>query len=224
MPIAPSSWSGPSAAIVAGWIRSRISATSPGTANDVPWLNIVIGRCSAGAATPYGTVGVVDEQMHVRLADQSQEIGNVAAARALHVVGVDGPPGDGRDGVLELGRLVEPVGVERHGHVVTVGVAQRVIDDVRVRAVVLVDLEPASRRRRRRASSGASSSARALACSPTLTGHRSSPARIASIAHGGSSNPALISVVTPPDSAAGSSAGLIVWTWLSTAPGVAIRP
>jgi hypothetical protein len=34
----------------------------------------------------------------------------------------------------------------------------------------------------------------------------------------------VISVVTPPDSAAGSSRGLIAWTWLSTAPGVAMSP
>ena len=45
-----------------------------------------------------------------------------------------------------------------------------------------------------------------------------------SMAHGGSSKPALINVVTPPERAAGKSAGLIVWTWLSIAPGVAIRP
>ncbi len=44
------------------------------------------------------------------------------------------------------------------------------------------------------------------------------------IANGGSSKPAVMSVVTPPDSAAGTSCGLIAWTWLSTAPAVAIRP
>ena len=44
------------------------------------------------------------------------------------------------------------------------------------------------------------------------------------MAHGGSSNPAVMSVVTPPDSAAGNSSGEIRWTWLSMAPGVAMRP
>ena len=42
-----------------------------------------------------------------------------------------------------------------------------------------------------------------------LTGHASRPASIRSIAHGGSSKPAVMSVVTPPDRAAGSSSGLI---------------
>ena len=74
------------------------------------------------------------------------------------------------------------------------------------------------------ASRSAASSERAQAWSPTLTGHDARPASVRSISHGGSSKPAVISVVTPPDSAAGSSRGLIAWTWLSTAPGVAIRP
>ena len=50
--IAPSSWSGPSAAIVAGWIRSRASSTSPGTPIEPPWFMTIIGMCSAGALTP----------------------------------------------------------------------------------------------------------------------------------------------------------------------------
>ena len=69
-----------------------------------------------------------------------------------------------------------------------------------------------------------SSAARAPACKPMLTGQPSSPASTRSIAHGGSSKPAVISVVTPPARAGGSSSGPIVWTWLSTAPGVAISP
>ena len=63
MAIAPSSWSGPSAAIVGSWTRSRTSATSSATPNDAPWLRTIIGTCSAAALTPHGTVGVVDEQM-----------------------------------------------------------------------------------------------------------------------------------------------------------------
>ena len=38
----------------------------------------------------------------------------MAAAGALDVVGVDRPARDGGDRVLELGRLVQAVGVERH--------------------------------------------------------------------------------------------------------------
>jgi hypothetical protein len=68
------------------------------------------------------------------------------------------------------------------------------------------------------------SSDRAQAWSPTLTGHVARPSNSRAIAHGGSSKPAPIRVVTPPDSAAGRSSGLMAWTWLSTAPGVAIRP
>ena len=61
--IAPSSWSGPSAAIVAGWSRSRMSTRSSATPNDAPWLRTVIARPSSTAETPHGIVGVVEEQM-----------------------------------------------------------------------------------------------------------------------------------------------------------------
>ena len=67
----------------------------------------------------------------VRLADETDDVGHVAAAAALDVVGVDGPAVDRRDGVLELGALVQPVGVERDAHVVGVGVAQGVVDELR---------------------------------------------------------------------------------------------
>ena len=42
--------------------------------------------------------------------------------------------------------------------------------------------------------------------------------------YGGSSNPAVISVVTPADRATGTSRGVMRCTWLSTAPAVAISP
>ena len=129
------------------------------------------------------------------------------AAGALDVIGVDGPAGDRGDRVLQLGRLVQPVGVERDRHVVRVGEAQDVVDQLGVGAVVLVDLE-AARRRRRAARRGApSSSARAPAWSPMLSGQPSNAASVRSIAHGGSSKPAVMSVVTPPDRAAGMSSG-----------------
>ncbi len=59
------------------------------------------------------------------------------------MVRVNGPPGDRGDRVLELGRLVEPVGVERDRHVVGVRESEDVVDQLRVGAVILVDLEAA---------------------------------------------------------------------------------
>ena len=79
----------------------------------------------------------------VRLADEPDDVGHVATAAALDVIGVDGPAVDRGDRVLELGALVQPVRVERDAHVVPVRVAQRVVDELRVGAVVLVDLEAA---------------------------------------------------------------------------------
>jgi hypothetical protein len=44
------------------------------------------------------------------------------------------------------------------------------------------------------------------------------------MAYGGSSNPAVISVVMPADRATGTSLGVIRCTWLSIPPAVAISP
>ena len=88
-------------------------------------MSTIIGTCSAAALTPNGIVGVVDEQRMFGLADEAEQVRHVAAAAPLHVVGVDRPPGDRRDRVLELGRLVQPVGVERDGDVVGIGEPQR---------------------------------------------------------------------------------------------------
>ena len=49
--------------------------------------------------------------------------------------------GDRGHRVLELGRLVQSVGVQRHADVVRVGVGQHGVDQLGIRAVVLVDLE-----------------------------------------------------------------------------------
>ena len=54
------------------------------------------------------------------------QVRHVAAAAALDVVGVDGPAGDRGDRVLELGDLVQAVGVERDRDVVRVGEPQDV--------------------------------------------------------------------------------------------------
>ena len=57
------------------------------------------------------------------------------------MIGVDRPAGDRRHRVLELGCLVEPIGVEADRDVARVGVAERGVDQLRRGAVVLVDLE-----------------------------------------------------------------------------------
>jgi hypothetical protein len=77
-----------------------------------------------------------------RLAHEAQQVGDVAAAGALDVVGVDRPAGDRGHRVLELRRLLEPVGVEAQRQVPRLDVSQHVIDELGVGAVVLVDLEP----------------------------------------------------------------------------------
>src|SRR5437867_2319974 len=57
-----------------------------------------------------------------------------------------------------------------------------------------------------------------------LTGKRSNASRVESIRPGGSSKPAVISVVIPADRATGISRGESRWTCESIAAGVAIRP
>ena len=160
----------------------------------------------------------------VGLADEPDGVRHVPAAAALDVVGVDGPAVDRGDRVLQLGALVQPVGVERDADVVGLGEAQRVVDQLRVRAVVLVDLEPArpgiQEGLQRAVVLGPGARLQADVERP-VGGRRRT---VRAIAAGGSSKPAVMSVVTPPDSAAGSSSGEMRWTWLSTAPGVAIRP
>ena len=98
--------------------------------------------------------------------------------------------------------------MEAHRQVARVGVAQDAVDELGVRAVVLVDLEPDARRRRPARRGGRPSIARAPACMPMLIGHASSPASTRSIANGGSSKPAVMNVVTPAESAGGSSSGV----------------
>ena len=96
--------------------------------------------CSAAVLTPYGKVGVVDEQ---RMFDSrtSPSRSGTWPPRPLDVVGVNGPTGDGGDRVLELGGLVETVRVERDGDAGRLGEPERRVDELRVRPVVLVDLE-----------------------------------------------------------------------------------
>ena len=176
MPIAPSSWSGPSAAIVAGWTRSRderhVRRRPP---NDAPWLRTIIGTLLGRRVDPERHGRRRRRAQDVRLADEPEQVRHVAAAAALDVIGVDGPAGDRGDRVLELGRLVQAVGVERDGDVVGVGEAQDVVDQLGVGAVVLVDLEAARAGVEERLERARRPRIRAPAWRPMLTGQPSRP-------------------------------------------------
>ena len=89
-----------------------------------------------------GLVGFVEEGRTYGSETISRRSGRVPASRALDVVGVDRPPGDRGDRVLERHRLVDRVGVDHDLDVVRVGNPKRLVDHGRVRAQVLVDLEP----------------------------------------------------------------------------------
>ena len=140
--IAPSSWSGPSAAIVAGCVRSRMSARSSATPNVAPWLRTVIATPSSTALTPHGIVGVVEEQMTFASRTMPIRSGTCPPPVPSTWYAWTVRPGDRGDGVLELRALVQAVGVQAHRDVVAVREAERRVDQLRVRAVVLVDLEP----------------------------------------------------------------------------------
>src|SRR4029453_10640333 len=108
-------------------------------------------------------------------------------------------------------------------HVMGVREPQRGVDDLRVGAQsswIFSPQAPASSTR----STWPGTSVRALACRPRLTGRNSNARRVLSMAYGGSSNPAGISVGMPADRAPGTSLGVIRCTWLSIPPAVAISP
>ena len=77
-----------------------------------------------------GSVGVVDEHMMYGSRTRPMQVGDVAAAGALDVVGVDGPAGDRGDRVLELARTRSARRCGARRDVVRVGVAQDVIDEL----------------------------------------------------------------------------------------------
>src|SRR5207253_9992712 len=76
-------------------------------------------------------------------AHDGRDVGRVAPADALDVVGVDRAPVDGRHCLVELARLVDAVGVHGDLDVVGVGNGEGLIDDARVGGGVLVELEAA---------------------------------------------------------------------------------
>ena len=65
---------------------------------------------------------------HVVEARDRDDVGRMAAARALGVEGVDGAALEGRDRVLDEAALVQRVGVDHHLHVVVVGDRQAAVD------------------------------------------------------------------------------------------------
>src|SRR5690606_17761149 len=69
------------------------------------------------------------------------DVGRVAAAGALGVIGVDGAVPEGGNGVLDEAALVEGVGVDHHLHVEGIGDAQAVVDGGGGGAPVLVQLQ-----------------------------------------------------------------------------------
>ena len=71
------------------------------------------------------------------------DVGRVAAARALGVIGVDGAALEGGQRVLDEAALVERVGVDHHLHVHVVGHAQAIVDGAGRGAPILVQLERA---------------------------------------------------------------------------------
>ncbi len=160
----------------------------------------------------------------VGLAHEADQVRDVTAARAFDVVGVNRTARDRGDSVLELAGLIEPVGVQRDRDIIGVGEAEHRVDDLRICAPVLVDLEADGAGRRGLALSHAGASVLALACSPRFTGSCSKARSVALIAAGGSSKPAVIRVVTPALSATGISRGVMRCTCESTAPAVAISP
>ena len=71
------------------------------------------------------------------------DVRRVASPGALGVVGVDRPPGDRRQGVLQEAGLVDRVGVERDLDIQLVGHPQGGVDRGRGRSPVLVQLQGA---------------------------------------------------------------------------------
>ena len=159
-----------------------------------------------GRAARTGRVGVVEEHTMLASRTSPEQVGDVSAAGALDVVRVDRPAGDRGHRVLELAGLVQPVGVQADRDVVRLGHAERRVDDLGpTRPSPRGPSSPPHPPRSRAPRARGDVRARALACNPRLTGSRSNASKVRSHGHGGSSNPAVISVVTPADSATGTS-------------------
>mmetsp|Transcript_27196 Transcript_27196/g.56243 ORF Transcript_27196/g.56243 Transcript_27196/m.56243 type:complete len:751 (+) Transcript_27196:184-2436(+) len=88
-----------------------------------------------------GPRGVRRAGKDVGFLDDLDDVGGVATAGTLRVVGVDGPSLHCGDAVVDESALVERVGVDRHGNVVLVGKSEAGIDGGGRRPPVLVQLK-----------------------------------------------------------------------------------
>ena len=77
----------------------------------------------------------------VRFAAHADDVGRVPSARAFRVIGVDCPPLECRDRIVDEAGLVQRVGVNRDLHIVLVGDAQTAVDGGGSRTPVLVELQ-----------------------------------------------------------------------------------
>ena len=105
--------------MVDGRMRLSAKARSSGTAGLRWWHTINMSRCSSSVLTVCGRVGLVDEGSTFGCGGDGDDVGRVAAARALGVVRVDRPAGDGGERDLDVAGLVEGVGVDGGLHAVS---------------------------------------------------------------------------------------------------------
>ena len=84
---------------------------------------------------------VCRRRQNVRLGADTDDVGRVAAACALDVVGMDGAPCNGLEALFEETELVEGVGVKLDLRMASVGSLKGTVDGCGRRAPVFVDLE-----------------------------------------------------------------------------------
>ena len=122
---APMSCRMSSAAMVSLRMRLSAKARSSGIDGSRWWQTMSMSRCSSSVFTVKGRVGLVEDGRTFGEPRDLDDVGRVAAARALRVEGVDGAALEGRDRVLDEARFVQRVGVDHHLDVVVVGDARQ---------------------------------------------------------------------------------------------------
>ena len=147
----------------------------------------------------------------------------MSASDALDVVRVDRPPGDRVTVSSSSPDSLRPSVCRQtatSNASAVASVASMILADAPQSSCTFRPIAPDAIAR----SANPGTSVRAEACNPRFTGRRSNASKVRSMRHGGSSNPAVTNVVTPADSATGTSRGLNRCTCESIAPGVRIRP
>ena len=185
--------------------------------------------------TVWGRVGLVDEGRTLASAGHPDDVGRVAAARPLGVIGVDGPAGDGGEGGLDETGLVEGVGVDGGLHARLVAHPQAGVDGRRGGPPVLVQLEAGRPRPGPARAEPSAETVLPLPSRTTLTGQpsRASSMRasyhapgvtvVARVPSAGPVPPPMI-VVMPAARPSSMICGQIRCTWQSMAPAVRILP